>query len=509
MDTAGGNWHADPARRHRARWHDGTRWTDWVSDGGDPFRDPLDPAATAPSHAPAGTASAQSTQPAQTAQTAQPAQPTQAAQTTHTPGWFNDPTRRYRGRYYDGRQWTDWVSDGGEPQRDPAGAPHTDPHGAVEQPRTTRQPAAEHRPGAHEPSGRERPARRAAGRASGAAADGGPGPATAAGRSLAAATIEPAGIWKQLADVGPEVSRRPEPSLPSALGGAGGALAAAGVVAAFSGDSGNNAGRAIAGLLLIALGVFSGITPKATRELRAAGTAAAAVGIAIAAAALGAEMLSPTSGVRTLAVPLLVATAAYIAAWLSPGLRGRPLMIALGALSALLTVAVLLGGDSATALSTVLLLCAAGLLAFVVAADRRGLAGISTTAMVAALVATLAGLGVASLAATGEWGVGGSADCALYGICAAPSKTPLVLTGLLTFVVGLIVCLVGTTSGRRASSWYGAAISASGLVAFLVTVIEPTRALANGAVLIVAGAALAGVATLARQRLTTARDTGH
>ena len=42
--TAGpGSWQADPAGRHEYRWHDGTNWSDYVSDGGVTSSDPLQP----------------------------------------------------------------------------------------------------------------------------------------------------------------------------------------------------------------------------------------------------------------------------------------------------------------------------------------------------------------------------------------------------------------------------------------------------------------------------------
>jgi len=32
-------WHPDPTGRHRHRYWDGARWTDWVADGGEQGRD--------------------------------------------------------------------------------------------------------------------------------------------------------------------------------------------------------------------------------------------------------------------------------------------------------------------------------------------------------------------------------------------------------------------------------------------------------------------------------------
>src|SRR5690606_3429600 len=159
---------------------------------------------------------------------------------------------------------------------------------------------------------------------------------------------------------------RPAPTLWTALGGAGGALAAVGIVLILGGESANNAGRAIAGAALVAVGLFSVHVPSAPREARAAGTAAAAVGIAATARALAGVILPDDGNPRIAALPLLLAAAAYLVVWWRSPLRGRPVIIALGVLASLAAVAVLVGGGSAIVLSTVLLLCAGGLLAFVV-----------------------------------------------------------------------------------------------------------------------------------------------
>lgn len=35
------------------------------------------------------------------------------------PGWYRDPTRRHQFREWDGRRWTEHVSDDGQPDVDP------------------------------------------------------------------------------------------------------------------------------------------------------------------------------------------------------------------------------------------------------------------------------------------------------------------------------------------------------------------------------------------------------
>ena len=39
------------------------------------------------------------------------------------PAWLADPTGRHQMRYWDGQQWTDYVSDAGAQSTDPVGSP--------------------------------------------------------------------------------------------------------------------------------------------------------------------------------------------------------------------------------------------------------------------------------------------------------------------------------------------------------------------------------------------------
>jgi hypothetical protein len=54
-----------------------------------------------------------------TVQTAQPAQATQPATSNAPAGWYPDPAGRYELRYWDGGQWTEHVSRGGQQYTDP------------------------------------------------------------------------------------------------------------------------------------------------------------------------------------------------------------------------------------------------------------------------------------------------------------------------------------------------------------------------------------------------------
>ncbi|MCC6833155.1 MAG: DUF2510 domain-containing protein [Thermoleophilia bacterium] len=69
-------------------------------------------------------------------------------------GWYDDPTRGGRLRYWDGSQWTEWVSENGQTASEPLGAPHAPASGTPSQVRevpaevsTASERAAEPTPG--------------------------------------------------------------------------------------------------------------------------------------------------------------------------------------------------------------------------------------------------------------------------------------------------------------------------------------------------------------------------
>ncbi len=82
-----GQWAADPFGRHQLRYHDGTRWTESVSDSGVTGFDPAEARAV----------------------------PVAAGQ------WAPDPYRRHELRYFDGTNWTAAVSNSGTTATDPPG----------------------------------------------------------------------------------------------------------------------------------------------------------------------------------------------------------------------------------------------------------------------------------------------------------------------------------------------------------------------------------------------------
>ncbi len=329
------------------------------------------------------------------------------------PGWHPDPWARHEQRYHDGTAWTAHVVDGGTQHVDPLGATPVVPF--VQRLGTT------------------------------------------------------SGLRTFLDSLGPDARERPAPSLHTALAGSGGAVFAAGIVVALVGDDGSRGMAAVAGILLVAASLAVRLFLHRFVELAAAAVGAGAVGIAAIGIAIAGDNASS-------AVGFLVLGVLYLAAWALPGFRGRPLMLGLGALTLLFSLAAAAGSDGGSGdldldtltgyEGTLLLLAAGVLLALVFLLDRSGYHGVATGLVAAALIA--AAVGAASTVAQLD-DTGGT---------------------LLIILVGAAVCVVGSHGERRATTWYGAAVAAIGVVAFFVAVVEPTSAGTVGAVVVTAGIVL-------------------
>lgn len=373
-------------------------------------------------------------------------------------GWFPDPYGRFAQRYWDGSRWTEHVATGGVQAVDPMGAMAT-PATQWEPPGTS----------AGAPAG---------GPASDAAAGDVADPDTAA-----TTPAGPNAAVRLLDAMGAGARERPRPSLTTTLAGIGGALVVLGVLVIAGGDSENQTTIAVvAAVLLLAAWALGRFVVRA--EVRAAATGAAALSIAVfaLAATVDDEGLGST-------VTGLILTVLYLAAWVLPGFRGRTLFLGLGAIALIGTIGSLTAPDPeqffddgsalpepVTSLvgdqGVVLLIGAAVYLGLTWWLDRKGYAGAATGLVAAGLVAALGGTGL--LAQT--FGDAGAA--------------------FLVLVVGILVCLVGSHGGRRATTWAGAALAAGGLVALLGVTIEPESTAATGAMVLVAGAALVAVPML-------------
>lgn len=346
---------------------------------------------------------------------------------TQAAGWYPDPWGRHQQRYHDGTRWTEHVVDDGQQLVDSLGAspivPFTQRLGSP------------------------------------------PGQAQPVAGATVTATSAGDGLRRFLDSFGPDARERPEPSLHTALAGVGGAVVGAGIVVAVVGDDGSRGVAAVAGILLVAVGVLIRMFVANQVELSAAAVGAGAVGIFAIGIAIAGDDASSAAG-------FFVIGLLYLAAWVLPGYRGRPLMLGLGALSLVFALASAAGsGDSngfdvdtiAGYEGALLLVAAAVLLGLVFLLDRTGYHGVGTSLVVAALIA--AAVGTTSTVVQLD-DTGGT---------------------VLIILAGAAVCIVGSHGRRRATTWYGAAVTAAGVVSLIVAIIEPGSSSSIGAVIIVAG----------------------
>ena len=97
---------------------------------------------------------------------------------------------------------------------------------------------------------------------------------------------------------------------------------------------------------------------------------------------------------------------------------------------------------------------------------------------------------------------------AATGLCAAGLASALVGTILLgnefgsqsgpvlTLVVGVLICVVGTHGSRRSTTWWGAVLAAVGVISLVAVQWEPQSSAAIGGVAIMSGLLLVGIALL-------------
>ena len=142
------DWYPDPSGRHELRYHDGTTWTDHVSDAGQVTSDPMTaaPAATGAEPAASGPVDQPDTQQAP------------AEDAGKSADWYPDPSGRHELRYHDGTTWTDHVSDAGQVTSDPMAAEPASAEPASAEPEREPEPEPEAEPEAEpepEATGRE------------------------------------------------------------------------------------------------------------------------------------------------------------------------------------------------------------------------------------------------------------------------------------------------------------------------------------------------------------------
>ena len=386
-------------------------------------------------------------------------------------GWFNDPYGRFQQRFFNGKAWTEHVATGGKQQVDPLGASSVIP---IAIPSTAF--------------------------------------ATSGGK---------AAVVRFLDSVGPDSRERPLPSLRAAVAGLGGAVLAGGVLALALGDDPSR-GKVIA---------ISAVLVAAAWALRmfvkVAQVQAAAVGVVAVSIPTFATSVTVSDGTGGFWTSFLIA-GLFIAAWAFPSFKSRNLLLGLGALALVSAFGSLTstdGGDfercnqyledgdfeafdeecddvayeeSNSILptpftdnvgdeGTIYLVGGALYLGLTWWLDRRGHRGTATAFSAAGLVSTLVGTSMLATEFGEDW---------------AP---------IFVLLVGLVVCLVGSHGGRRATTWWGAVLTAIATVWFVAVQWEPDRTSAVGGVLIVSGVALVVIPFIAAplQAAMQARRSSH
>lgn len=398
--------------------------------------------------------------------------------TDYAAGWYNDPYGRFQQRYWDGAGWTEHVTTNGVQQVDPLGSSTVIPFAT---PATAYTTPAE------------------------------PGAATTQAFATLAESGSPAtraGMVTQFLDgLGPDAKERPRPGLRTAMAGLGGVVIAIGVLIAVVGDEPNR-GKFIGASLALMVAAWALRTFVKLEEAKAAAVGVAVVAIPTFA---GAVTISNDQGGFLTG---LVAAVLFIAAWALPGFKSRNLLLGLGALALVAAFGGLSANDKADTAKCDQYLNEGDFDRFDAECqnsyDDVGGSGF----LPVDVTDNLGTQGIVYLVGAGTclgltwWldrrGYRGTAT----GLCAAGLTSALVGTVLLAnefgdttgplliLVVGLLICVVGTHGERRATTWWGAALAAIGIVSLIAVQMEPSSASAAGAVAVISGLILIAIAAL-------------
>ena len=389
--------------------------------------------------------------------------------TEHAAGWYNDPYGRFQQRHWDGAQWTDRVATNGVAQVDPMGASTVVPFAIP--------PTAYTIPGA-----------------------------TTAGVGSAPSAPTPAGKMTTFLDgLGPDAKERPRPGLRTAMAGLGGVVIAIGVLIAVVGDEPSR-GKFIGVSLALMVAAWVLRTVVKLEEARAA-----AVGMVVVAIPTFAGAVTVTNSQGGFFTGLLAAVL-FLADWALPGFKGRNLMLGLGALTLVAAFGAISANDKSDTVKCERYLNEGNFDAFDAECQNYYEDSSSSGFLPLGLTDNLGTQGVVYLVGAGTFlgltwlldrrGYRGAAT----GLCAAGLASALVgtvllanefgdTTGpLLTLVVGLLICIVGSHGERRATTWLGAALAAVGLVALIGIRMEPNSTAASGGVGIISGLVLVAIA---------------
>lgn len=271
----------------------------------------------------------------------------------------------------------------------------------------------------------------------------------------------------------PDSRERPLPSIRTAVAGLGGVVLAFGVFGVALGDDPSRGGVIAVALAVIAVAWLNRTFVKIPE------VQAAAVGMVVVAIPIFAVAATVSDGTSSFWTGLLLA-ALFIAAWLLPGFKNRNLLLGLGAIALVFAFGSLSSTDGGEATSsvptpftdnvgdqgTIYLVGGAAYFGLTWWLDRRGQRGTATAFATAGLLVTLVGTAMLAAEFGGTW---------------AP---------IFVLAVGLIVSLVGSHGGRRATTWWGALLTAIAVGWFVTVQWEPNSTVSNGGVALVSGVVL-------------------
>lgn len=273
---------------------------------------------------------------------------------------------------------------------------------------------------------------------------------------------------------------RPEPHISRSLVGIGGALVPIGLAILFTGDESSTTGLYIAALLTFGLTLIGRLKNVIPTDLISGTTSAAVVGLVLFFVTLiGDTEMDPGLG-------LLLAGAAHVAVWFAPGFRGSSLFLGTGAFVTVLALADIFTGSNDTIendlasdlpIDVTAYLSRAGvaylifgtlLIVGVFYLDKRGFQAVGTALVPAGLLSVIVGA-LLTIQDMNNAGV-----------------------GILLFLVGIGLSLIGHEGGRRGLTWWGATIVGFGVVAFFAFAIEPESNSSTGITVLVAAVLLVG-----------------
>ena len=396
-------------------------------------------------------------------------------------GWYNDPYGRFQQRYWSGAAWTEHVITNGAQQIDPMGASTVIPFAIPPTAYTT--PTDPGAAAAH-------------------------GLAALDGQEAAPSDSAPSGkVDTFLEGLGPDAKERPRPGLRAAMAGLGGAVVAIGVLIATQGEEPTR-GVFIGVSLALMVAAWALRTFVKLEEAKAA-----AVGIVVVAIPTFAAAVTVTDNQGGFLTGLLAAVL-FLAAWALPGFKGRNLLLGLGAIALVGAFGALSADAKADTAKCDQYLNDGNFDAFdAECADYYDDAG-GVGFLPVGLTENLGTQGIIYLGGAGALlGLTWWLDRRRYrgaatGLCAAGLTSAVVGAGLLAdefgdttgpllvLIVGLVICIVGTHGARRATTWWGAALAAGGIVSLVAVQMKPSSATANGAMAIITGLVLVAIAML-------------